>query len=90
MAILVAGSLIIKEGYRDAFVASSTEAVALARASDECLDFAVSPDPLDGTRVNIFEKWVSRQALENFREGGQESDMFSLINAFDVSEYDVP
>ena len=49
----------------------------------------MSPDPIDKNRVNIFEKWKSRAAMEEFRNTGPESDPFSLVEAFDVDEYEV-
>lgn len=89
MAIIVAGNLTIKPGSRDAFVRRSQEAVLLARQNEACADFAVSADPIDTDRVNIFEKWESRQALEAFRSTGPEDDLFTLVVAFDVGEYEV-
>ena len=64
MAIIVAGNLTIKPGSRDVFVRRSQKAVLLARQNEACADFAVSADSSDPDRVNIFEKWASRQALE--------------------------
>ncbi|MCP5130902.1 MAG: antibiotic biosynthesis monooxygenase [Pseudomonadales bacterium] len=89
MAIIIAGKLTIKPGARDAFVEKSREPMQLARNNEDCKDFAVSPDPIDLDRVNIFEKWSSRSALDAFRSAGPESDMFSLVDSFDVTEYEV-
>lgn len=89
MAIIVAGTLSIKPGSRDEFVERSREAILLARQNEACENFSVSADPIDGNRVNIFEKWGSRIALEEFRSTGPASDMFSLVVAFDVKEYEV-
>lgn len=89
MPILVAGSLIIKAGFRDTFVARSQPAIRLARSHEDCLDFAVSPDSLDVNRVNVFEKWRSRAALEAFRNTDPEDDLFSLVETFAVQEYEV-
>jgi quinol monooxygenase YgiN len=89
MAIIVAGKLTIKSGSRDEFVSKSREAMLLARKNKACEDFSVSPDPIDLDRVNIFEKWESRSALDAFRDSGPENDMFSLVKSFDVIEYEV-
>ncbi|MDP2286347.1 MAG: antibiotic biosynthesis monooxygenase [Pseudohongiella sp.] len=89
MAIIIAGKLTIKSGSRDEFVKKSLEAILLARKNDACEDFSVSPDPIDINRINIFEKWKSRSSLDEFRNSGPESDIFSLVEAFDVSEYEV-
>ena len=89
MAIIVAGKLTINSGSRDEFVKKSIDAVLLARKNEACEDFSVSPDPIDKNRVNVFEKWKSRSSLDEFRNSGPESDMFSLVEAFDVNEYEV-
>lgn len=89
MAIIVAGKLTIKAGFRDEFVEKSKQAILLARKNKACQDFSVSVDPIDSNRVNIFEKWKSRPALDGFRASGPESDLFSLVESFDVKEYEV-
>ncbi|WP_372737194.1 putative quinol monooxygenase [Neptunomonas sp.] len=89
MSIIVAGKLTIKSNFRDEFIEKSRQAILLARNDDACEDFSVSPDPVDLNRVNIFEKWKTRQALDAFRKSGPENDMFSLVESFDVREYDI-
>ncbi len=89
MAIIVAGKLTISSGMRDEFVKKSFEAVILARKNEACQDFSVSPDPIDMNRVNIFEKWKSRDSLNEFRNTGTDSKIFSLVEDFDVNEYEV-
>ncbi len=89
MAIIVAGKLMIQPGFRDAFIAQSCAAVILARAHDACADFAVSADPVDPLRVNIYEKWRSRAALDAFRAAGPQQDMFAWVASFEVSEYEI-
>jgi len=89
MEIIVAGSLIIKQGCRDDFIDQSKAAIEMARNNDSCLDFSVSADSIDANRVNIFEKWTSRAALVKFRNNGSKDSDFSLIKSFHVNEYDV-
>ena len=89
MAIIVAGKLTIKPGHRDLFIQRSREAILLARGNDACEDFSVSPDPVDANRVNIFEKWRSRADLDAFRNAGPESHLFSLVDTYDVHEYEL-
>ena len=89
MAIIVAGILTIKPGSRDEFIEKSREAILQARINKACEDFSVSPDPIDLNRVNIFEKWKSRSALDAFRNSGPESNIFSLVESFGVNEYEI-
>jgi quinol monooxygenase YgiN len=89
MAIIVAGKLKLKPGSRDEFVKKSLEAILQARELDACEDFSVSPDPIDENRVNIFEKWIARDPLDNFRNSSPDNDSFSLVESFDVNEYEI-
>ena len=89
MVIIVAGTLTIKAGWREQFIEKSRESILQARKNEACVDFSVSPDPIDFNRVNIFEKWKSRSALDEFRRSGPESDVFSLVAIFDVNEYEI-
>ena len=89
MSIIVAGKLIIQPSSRDTFLKQSLEAIIMARENEACEDFSVSPDPIDPNRVNIFEKWKSRSSLESFRNTGPTSEVFSLVETFDVKEYEV-
>lgn len=90
--LIVVGHLVLDPADRDAHVAASAGAVRLARAADGCLDFAVSADPVDPGRVNVFERWSSAEELRAFREGGGDDDTqvdFDRIVAFEVEEYSV-
>lgn len=89
MPILVAGALRIKAGHRDAFVEQSQAAVRLARQHNQCLDFSVCADPIDNQRVNILEKWLDQAALTQFRHSGSDNNLFSLVESFDLMEYEV-
>ena len=89
MSIIVAGHLKLKPGTREVFISQSRDAVLQARALAECEDFSVSPDPIDENRVNVFEKWTSREALLGFRDLGPDNDVFSLVEAFAVNEYEI-
>lgn len=89
MAIIVAGKLALKSGARAEFIRRSIVSIELARKDQTCLDFAVSPDPIDPDRVNIYEKWRTRAALESFRSAGPSDDLFSAVESFEVAEYEV-
>lgn len=89
MAIIVAGKLKLKRGSRDEFIEKSRDAISQARALDACEDFSVSPDPIDENRVNIFEKWIARAPLDEFRNSDTDNDSFSLVEYFDVHEYEI-
>ena len=87
--LIVAGHLVVDPADREALVAESAEAVALARTAAGCLDFAVTADSLDSRRVNVFERWESADALLAFRGAGPPGAMTARILDADVRRYGV-
>lgn len=87
--IIVCGSLRLVPGQRDTFIARSLPAMRSARQVAGCLDFSVSPDPLDPNRANVLERWESHAALQAFRGSGPDDDLSALITGYDMGEYDV-
>ncbi len=83
--LIVCGHLVLDPADRDTHVVASAGAVRLARQLPGCLDFAVSADPVDPTRVNIFERWARSEDLDAFRASGDPDDGpvdFSRIRRF--------
>jgi quinol monooxygenase YgiN len=87
--LIVAGHLIVHATDRDRYVADCAQAVAAARSADGCLDFAVSADAVDPRRVNVFERWRTKEALAAFRGDGPDDDLASRILDMDIAEYEV-
>lgn len=87
--VVVGGNLRIAVGKRDEFIQRSLDAIEQARADGNCVDFSVSADPLDPDRVNIFEAWISTEALNQFRGKGPDKGLSELIESADVAEYTV-
>ena len=91
--LIVAGHLVVDPGDRDAHIVASAGAVRLARQASGCLDFAVSADPVDPTRVNVFERWARPEDLDAFRAMSGDPDEqpvdFSRIRRFEIERYGV-
>ncbi len=87
--IIVCGNLRLVPGQRDTFIARSLPAIRAAREAAGCIDFSVSPDPLDPDRANVLERWESHAALQAFRGGGPDDDLSVLIKGYDMAEYNV-
>jgi quinol monooxygenase YgiN len=87
--LIVAGHLKVHESDRDRYVADCAEAVIAARRAEGCLDFAVSADAVDPSRVNIFERWQNRELLLAFRGEGPDDDTRSRILEAEVAEYEL-
>jgi quinol monooxygenase YgiN len=85
--LIIAGHLTVEPADRDAYVADCRIAVGLARKSPGCLDFAVSADPLDPGRVNVYERWESAADLAAFRGSGPDADTTARILDAEVARY---
>ena len=87
--IIVAGRLYVRPGTRPEFLARSMDAMTQARQASGCADFVVAADPLEAERVNVFEVWTDRGALEAFRGSGPDDGLSALIVRADVAEHEV-
>src|ERR671918_398947 len=87
--IIIAGHLIIHPSDRDRYVADCAAAVAAARRAEGCLDFAVSADAVDPRRVNVFERWQTRESLDAFRGDGPDDEIAGRILRVSITEYEV-
>ena len=87
--VIVAGHVIVDREQRDDYLAGCVQVVQQARGTSGCLDFSISGDLLDATRVNVFERWESQDAVEAFRGSGPSDDQGDAIVSASVAEYDV-
>lgn len=89
--LIVAGHFVVDPADQAAFVAGRQEAMKATRTENGCLEYVMSPDPIDPTRVILFERWADQAAFD--------AHMAGLANApkstgpapkgFDVKIYDV-
>ncbi len=87
--VIVAGHVIVRREERDDYLAGCAPVVEQARSVPGCLDFAISADLLDTTRVNVFERWESQEAVEAFRGSGPSEEQLAAFASASVCEYDV-
>ncbi|MBV8180925.1 MAG: antibiotic biosynthesis monooxygenase [Mycobacterium sp.] len=87
--IIVAGHLIVEPEQRDSYLEGCRDVVDQARRASGCLDFAVTADLLDVSRVDIFERWESQSAVDAFRRDGPSDEQLGAIISAMVVEYDV-
>jgi quinol monooxygenase YgiN len=85
--LIIAGSLIVNPADRAAFLAANADVVGQARAAAGCLDFVQAADPLDPSRINIFERWDDEDHLLAFRGAGQPDADSPPIQSADVKRY---
>ena len=62
--LIVGGFFEVEPAERDAFVASRLEGMRKSRTEQGCLEYTVAADPLEPSRVLLFERWESQEALD--------------------------
>jgi quinol monooxygenase YgiN len=87
--VIVAGHIVVEPSQRDDYLAGCVEVVRQAREAAGCLDFAISADLTDPGRINVFERWDSRDAVEAFRGDGPSDEQGATMVSASVAEYDV-
>ena len=87
--LIIAGHLTVAADDRDRYVADCATVVEQARAAEGCLDFALTADPLDASRVNVYERWETDEALERFRGSGPDEGIGGRILGAEVLKYRV-
>jgi quinol monooxygenase YgiN len=87
--VIVAGYLVVEPLQRDSYLVACKAVVQRARRTQGCLDFAISADLLDPSRIDVFERWESQAAVDAFRGGGPSDEQQASIVSASVSEYDV-
>jgi quinol monooxygenase YgiN len=85
--IIVSGTLKLRPGKRDAFLAASFEAMKAARAAAGCRAFVVSADPIEVDIVNVHEEWDSEEALLRFRGEGPPAGLRGMIAEANVQRH---
>ena len=62
--MIVAGHFEVDPAERDAFVAGRVEAMQSTRTEGGCLEYVMSSDPVDPTRVMLFERWADQASFD--------------------------
>lgn len=87
VVLIIAGHVVVSSSERDGYVASCVEIVEAARASRDCLDFAITADSTDPARIRIYERWESEEHLLAFRGAGPRAAQQSAILDADVKRH---
>ena len=87
--IIVAGPVYVDAAERDAYLDGCREVITAARATDGCLDFHLSADPIEADRINVFERWETVQAVERFRGAGPSAEQAAAIRDAAVIQFEI-
>ncbi len=85
--LIIAGRLHVDPGARADYLAGCVAVVQQARNSPGCLDFALTADLVDPSRINVFERWESDEDLHRFRGSGTGAEQAAQILDADVRKY---
>ncbi len=92
--VVVGGTFQFDPITRDQFLASRVDMMRNSRAEAGCLEYTFAADPLDPSRVVLYERWESQEALDAHlsamrdspRSSGNEIDpISSSITIYDVT-----
>ena len=92
--VIVGGSFEVEPSDRDRFLASRLDMMRASRAEAGCLEYTFGADPIDTSRIVLFERWESQEALDAhiaaMRAGPRSTDapvptITSSIIIYDVS-----
>ncbi len=87
--LILAGHIEVDPDDRDEAVAVMRDLVTRARDAPGCLDLAITADPIDPGRVNIFERWGSQEALETFPGNAPGNEQGAAMLSASAAEYDI-
>ena len=78
MSIIVSGTLHVNPAHRATYLQARVPILEQARQAPGCLDFSLSADLLDAGRINVCERWRSREDLLAYRAGTGQSSTTTL------------
>jgi quinol monooxygenase YgiN len=89
--LIVAGHFEVDPSDQEAFVASKVEAMRSTRDEAGCLEYAMTADPLDATRVLLFERWADQASFDAHMAGLATAPKSTgpAPKGFDVKIYDI-
>jgi quinol monooxygenase YgiN len=87
--VIVAGHITVEPQQRESYLAGCVSVVERARGAAGCLDFAITADPIDPARVNVFERWESQAALNTARGNAPGFEQAEAMLSVSVADYDV-
>ena len=85
--IIIAGTLEVDAAARDRYLDAVADVSRTAREFDGCHDFVQAADPIEASRINVYERWESDDHLHRFRNSGGIEAETPPIRAADVRKY---
>src|SRR5277367_6161504 len=67
--LIVAGHFVVDPSEQQEFVAGRAGAMKATRDEPGCLEYVMSADPVDESRVVLFERWADQSAFDAHMAG---------------------
>jgi quinol monooxygenase YgiN len=89
--LIVAGTFEVDPDERDAFLQGRLDAMRTTRTEPGCLEYALSADPVDPSRVMLYERWADQDAFDGHMKAVQSAPRSSgpAPKGFSVKIYDI-
>jgi len=87
--VIVAGPIHVDPEARQAYLDGCRSVIEQARRAPGCLDFHLAADPLDPSRINVFEQWASAADVEAFRGSGPSGEQAAEVRSAAVFQHEV-
>ena len=89
MSIIIAGHLLVDPAKRDAALQDTVEGMKLTHAEEGCIAYAFSADLVDPSKILLFEKWESAEALAGHGKSAHLKDMQSKMGAWGITGVEI-
>jgi hypothetical protein len=90
--LIVAGHFEVDPERREEFIADRVEQMRTSRAEPGCIAYALMADPIEPGRVQLFERWESKDALAAhlgvLRSGPRPASDIKILGA-EILQYEV-
>jgi len=87
--LIIGGVWKVEPEEREAFLAGRHEMMRSARQEPGCLEHVFSADPIDPTRVVLYEQWASQEALDAHLAAMTPTDTEGMTPPASIIIYDV-
>jgi len=89
MTVLINGTMHMPSGVRETTLAETAHLVVETRTQAGCLHYVWSADPTSATRVYVYEKWASVEALAAHLAGPYYQNMLGVLGKSGVTDVEV-
>jgi quinol monooxygenase YgiN len=83
--VIVGGTFEVQGRSREQFLAERLDLMRRSRAEHGCLEYTFSADPLNPSRVLLFEIWASREDLDAHLAAGRAAPALTTASVTAIS-----